>query len=238
MSLPTLDIPRYEVELLSKKEKVKFRPFLVKEQKVMMTALQTGEKADATLALMDCVKACTFGEVDVDNLPIFDLERLFLFIRAKSVGEDLPLEIACESCKKSTPYTLKLLDMDIANLDKITDVVMIEENYGLALGYPTAASMGKLIQDARNNEDLIFYINLIKECLLGIVKDGEYYPIEEGTTNEDINKLVDTFTTEQFDKVKAFFDNMPKVAYNIEFDCKECNHHNKIVLEGTDSFFG
>lgn len=243
MSLPVLETPRYELELLSKKSKVKFRPFLVKEQKVLMTALTTGEKKDVRMALLECAKACTFGEVDVARLPIFDLERLFLYIRAKSVGEELPLRLKCENeeCGEFNAYDLNLIDqMQIANLDKVTDKVELADGYGFVIAYPNAEILAVASEKAKDQNDLQFYIELTKSCLLGVYKGEDYFTVDpsDPAASADVERVLDALNSEQMAKVQAFFDDMPKVAYSIEFTCTKCSHVNKLELEGTDSFFG
>lgn len=235
--LPVLDVPTYELELLSKKDKIKFRPFLVKEQKVLMTALTTGEKADAQLAIIECAKACTFGKVDVDNLPIFDLERLFLYIRAKSVGETLDVKLKCEECEAFTPLEINLLEMKVANLDKVTSKIEIRDSYGFTMAYPTAAILNQVSAIAKDTNDLQFYFELAKQCLLGVYQGEEFFSAGDSTENE-IESVLNALGSEEFEKVQSFFDNMPKVSYDLEFDCDKCGHHNHMVLEGTDSFFG
>lgn len=235
--LPVLDVPTYELELLSKKDKIKFRPFLVKEQKVLMTALTTGEKADAQLAIIECAKACTFGKVDVDNLPIFDLERLFLYIRAKSVGETLDVKLKCDSCGEFTPLEINLIEMKVANLDKVTSKIEVAPGYGFTMAYPTAAILNRVSAIAKDTNDLQFYYELAKQCLLGVYQGDEFFSAADSSEDE-IEAVLNALGSEAFEKVQAFFDNMPKVSYDLEFDCGKCSTHNRMVLEGTDSFFG
>lgn len=237
MSLPLLEIPTYELELLSVKKTIKYRPFLVKEQKVLLTALHTGEKKDALIAMLGCIKACTFNEVDIDALPSFDLERLFLHIRAKSVGEELPLKFQCEKCKAYTDVTLKLLDYKISHLDDIKDRVPITGQYGFVFRYPTAEIMSKVVDKVKESTDIGFYYETAKACLIGVYEGEDFYSSADATEAEK-NSVFDQLSDEQFIRIRDFFDTIPTISYNIPFTCSKCNAENTMTLEGLDSFFG
>lgn len=237
MSLPLLEVPKYELELLTTKKTIKYRPFLVKEQKVLLTALHTGERRDALLAMMECIKECTFGELDIGTLPSFEVERLFLHIRAKSVGEDLPLKFQCEKCQHYTEVTLPLLSYKIGNLDKITDKVPLSANYGFVFRYPTTAIVAKVAEKTKSLIDITFYIEIAKACLIGVYQGEEYFSTTD-SSEEEKDRVMNQLSDEQFGKIREFFDQMPTISYEVPFTCTKCKAENKMVLEGIDSFFG
>lgn len=236
MALPILEIPKYELTLLSGKT-IHYRPFLVKEQKVLLTALQTGNRKDALRAMSEIAKVCTFGEAVVDELPNYEVERLFLNIRAKSVGEELPVNVKCDFCEEPNPYDVKLLeDMVVANADAKAEPVMLTDTYGLLFHFPTMADT-MAVSSLPTDDQLSFYFELAKRCLVGVVDGKDFYTSSDSTPTE-VNVLFDRLDPTQMEKVQAFFDSMPMLSYRLKFNCKKCMHDNDILIEGTDSFFG
>jgi len=234
MSLPKLEVPKYKMSLLSGEE-ITYRPFLVKEQKILLTSLQTGERQDALQAMIDVVKACTFDKVD-SKQPTYEVERVFLFIRAKSVGEELPINVKCEECEKINPYNVQLIEhMKVTNNKKV-EPVMLTETYGLVFSYPSMEQM-KSLADIPTDDSMVFYMRLASLCMRGII-DGTEFVVTTDSTPAEKAEIMDTWGPLEFQKVQAFFDSLPAISYDIDFDCKECKHHNHLTVEGTDSFFG
>lgn len=239
MSLPTLNAPHYKIDLISNKKTIQYRPFLVKEQKVMLNALQTGERKDILQAMADCVSVCTLDDIGIDKLPVFDLERLFLNIRAKSVGEVLSIQIKCSDCKEYNPVDVNLVtEMKIANADHVSDgKVQIRGDYGFTMRYPSIVDVQKILELVPDANEMDFSFELAKICLVGIYQ-GEEYVTVVGATDGDLNTVFDALQSSEFKAVEAFFDSMPQICYDVNFTCNKCGHANTVKIEGTDNFFG
>lgn len=236
MALPILEISKYEMKLASG-EPITFRPFLVKEQKVLLTALQTGNRSDAIRAMMEVVSVCTFNKLDLTKVPTMEAERVFLNIRAKSVGEELNISIKCEECETPNPYVVKLLDdMKTVVEYKKPEPVKLTENYGLIFSYPTMMDMLAVI-DVSTADTLTFYFELGKKCLQGVYQGSDYFTATDSSVEEK-NAVFNRLEPEQFKRVQEFFDNAPSINYELKFTCTKCQHENDITIEGTDSFFG
>jgi hypothetical protein len=240
MALPILQVPKHELELLSSKKKVTYRPFLVKEQKVLMQALQTGGRDDVIKAVIECAEACTFGLVDVAKLPYFDLERLFIFIRSKSVGEIVPINVRCDKCNEYSPVDLNLLEgMKIANSDGAFGKLEIRDGYGLVFNYPTIIDMAyaNRLQDAEDVDEVDYYYRLGKRCLKGVF-DGEDFFTAADSSETEKDAVFDALGADEFQKLKGHFDSLPAISYDLDFKCIKCGTENHLHVEGLDSFFG
>lgn len=235
MALPILDTPKYELTLPSG-QIVTYRPFLVKEQKILLTALQTGSRSDSLRGMMEVVHTCTFGSVNVNKIPTFELEILFLNIRAKSVGEELPVNIKCDKCGEPNPYDVKLLDEMTLDNYKKPEPVKLQDDYGLMFSYPTIVDM-IVVSKVPTDDPTTFYIELAKLCLQGVFQGEEYFTAADATPEEK-NKVFNQLGPTQYGKIVEFFDNVPMLSYNLKFKCKKCGHDNVTKIEGTDSFFG
>lgn len=240
MSLPILQVPKYDLELLSTNKKVTYRPFLVKEQKVLMQALQTGGRKEALRAMIDCATACTFEEVDVTELPTFDLERLFLHIRAKSVGEVVPINVRCDACGEYHPIDLNLIEgMNVSNVDKKFGKLELTPTYGLVFRFPNVLDFAEASQLKEDGDiDAVdFYYRLAKKCLKGVYS-GEDFFTSADSTEEEKDAVFASFGAIEFGKLQEHFDSMPQISYDLDFVCSKCKAENHMHVEGLDSFFG
>ena len=239
MSLPLLSVPQYELDLISKKQTVKYRPFVVKEQKVLLTALNTGSRKDVLNSIMDIVSTCTFGALDVSKLPVFEVERLFLYIRSKSVGETVPVKLLCddEACKGETPYDVPIIDkLEITMPEKLTETLKLRDGYHLVFSYPTIPLMIELAE-LHSEITIDFYVQLAKRCLRGIVVGEELHSALESTPEEK-QEVFDVMSNDEYLMVQKYFDDLPHLSFTIDFKCIKCKKDNHLKIEGTDSFFG
>lgn len=230
MPLPTLEVPSYELVLPSTKKKIRYRPFLVKEYKILLTSLEA-DTEEITRVVTELVDNCTFKELDISKLAHFDIEYIFLQIRAKSVGEISNLVLDCE-CGAKVFFDLDLTKITIENNNRTDNKVNISSNVGLVLRYPKFEEYVNLYDNLTTNN----VFDKIADCIEAVYTDEEYLEKDSYTKQELIDFLT-SFTKEQFDKLEDFFRNMPKVVQEINKKCESCQKENYIRLEGLENFF-
>jgi len=233
MALPKLNTPTYELELPSTAEKIKYRPFLVKEQKILMMAQDSGEDQQIAEAIGSLVSSCTFGKVDAETSPMFDLEYVFLKVRGKSVGETVSLNLICPDDEKTTVLVdLKLDDIVVQMLDDHTNEISISENIKVIFRYPLLNDMKNMDNESTEIQRVFhFLINCIHEIHHG---DDVYRRID--LTDKEIEEFIDQFTGGQFELITNFFNSMPKLRHTIEITNPKTKVKSEVVLEGLESF--
>jgi hypothetical protein len=230
MALPILETPTYELILPSTNKKVKYRPFLVKEYKILLTTVEA-DVAEITRIVTELVDNCTFNKLDVAKLAHFDVEYLFLNIRAKSISETADIVINCE-CGTKIDYTLDITNLKVEKDENTTNKVMLTDDIGVMLRYPQFDEM----LDIRDNANSARIVELITNCVDAVFTKDDYFD-KTSYTNEELNTFVSSFTKKQFDKLEEFFRNIPKIVQHIETDCPNCNKKNIVDLEGLQNFF-
>ena len=235
MALPKLDNPTYEMVQPSTGETVKFRPFLVKEQKILMIAQETGEGMEMSNAMCELIKSCTFGKIsEPQHLPSFDVEYMFLKIRSKSVGDEVELNITCpDDGKTVVPYTLNLNDVEIQHTEGHKNTIMITDTVGMTMKYPSLENLKKYTSDKLGAVELTF--GVIAECLVNIFDDKEVY---EELPKKELDDFIESMNTDQFAEVQAFFDGIPRLKHEIVVTNPNTGKENKVTLEGLQSFLG
>ena len=233
MALPKLDAPTYTLEVPSTGEKIKFRPFLVKEQKILMMAEESNDENQVYDAMETLISSCTFGKIDVKAVNLFDIEYIFLQLRAKSVGEMVELNLLCPDDNETrvpTKIDLTKLDVDIG--EGHTDKITLTKNITMHMKYPTLDNI-RTIDKKKSETDSIF--SILKSCIHE-VHDGETIYSRIDITDKDIDDFIDQFSNKQFEEVMKFFDTMPKVKMVIDITNPKTKVKSKVVLEGMDSF--
>ena len=238
MALPKLNVPVYEAILPSTEKVIKYRPFLVKEEKLLLTAQESGEKA-VLPAVKQIIKNCVQGEIDVDNMPIFDIEYLFLRLRAKSVGEEVTLGLkpwGCpqndgELCKFTTEVTINLEEIECVKNEKHTSKIMLDDKIGIMMKYPDISHLN--IKGSENEMGL----KVIKKCINMIFTEEETYE-RDSYTDKELDEFIDSLNTKQMEQIKNFFDTMPVLKHTVKYTCKTCNEEKETTIEGLQSFFG
>ena len=235
MALPQLNTPTYEMVQPSTGETIKFRPFLVKEQKILMIAQETGEGIEMSNAMCELIKSCTFGKIsEPEHLPSFDIEYMFLKIRSKSVGEEVELTITCtDDNKTEVPYTLNLNDVEIQRTEGHKNVIMITDKVGMTMSYPSLNHLKKYTTDNLGAVEVTF--GVIAECLVNIFDENEVY---EELPRKELDEFIESMNTDQFASVQAFFDGIPRLRHDIVVTNPNTGKENKIRLEGLQSFLG
>ena len=236
MALPKIDIPTYELTLPSVDQQVKYRPFLVKEEKLLMMALESGEDADMKNATIDLVNSCTFGKLKADELPLFDVEYLFLNIRAKSVGEVAKFQVICPDDKITlVPVDIDLTEVNVQVDDKHNNNILLDEsrNLGIVMRYPTLKLVPMGI-DKNMNADKIF--NLMVSCIDHIYEGDKVYPAKDSSKSELV-EFFNNLNSAQFQLIKTFFDEMPKLRHTIKVTNPKTKKESEITFSGLQDFF-
>ena len=236
MALPKLQSQVYELEQPSTGEKIKYRPFLVKEQKTLMMASESGDEKQIRDSLAGIIYSCTFEKVDPFTIPMFDVEFLFLRIRGKSVGEKIELNLLCpDDGETKVKTSLNLEDVGVNQKLGHTNEINITDKIKIIMKYPTITEMLG-IQEEDNVGGIDQIIIMMKRCVHE-VHDGETVHSRIDMSESDLEEFIGSLTTEQFISVGNFFDTMPKVAHSIEVTNPKTKKKGEVVIEGIQSFF-
>ena len=238
MALPKLNVPVYEAVLPSTEKVIKYRPFLVKEEKLLFTAQESGEEA-VLPAVKQIIKNCVQGELDIDNMPLFDIEYLFLRLRAKSVGEEVTLGLkpwGCpqnngELCEFTTEVSINLEEIKCVKDKKHTSKIMLDDKIGIMMKYPDISQMN--IKGSENEMGM----TVIKNCINMIFTEDETYE-RDSFTGEELDEFIDSLNTKQMDKIRNFFETMPTLKHTVKYNCKTCGEEKETTVQGLNSFFG
>ena len=236
MALPKLTTPTYELEIPSTDEKIKYRPFLVKEEKILMMALESKSSGDITQAVKDIVSECTFNKVNIDLMPMFDVEYIFLNIRSKSVGEVSKLKILCPDDKKT--YADVELDLNEVNVqvgEDHTNKIDLGNGTGMIMQYPSIDSFKDSgIRDINASNML----EVISTCILQIFEEeGKKVYDPKDQTQKELTDFIEQLNTKQFKDVQKFFETMPKLKHEITVKNPKTKVESKITLSGLNDFF-
>lgn len=237
MALPKVETPTYELTLPSQDITVKYRPFLVKEEKILMMANEAGEKVDITNTTMDVLQSCTFNELDVKSLPLFDIEYLFLNVRAKSVGEKANFRLLCKDDMETyADVEIDLTKIDVQVDDKHTNEIMLDEErkLGVVFAYPTYQALHKQVDMTKMGVEDTFKI--IISCIDHIFEGEKIYPAKDSTFDE-MKEFIESLDSKQFDLCKEFFDSMPTLKHEVEIENPKTKVKNTVVFRGLSDFF-
>lgn len=230
MSLPKLNTPIYELNLPSTGRAIKFRPFLVREHKILLT-MSEAEDSEVARIIKELVNVCTFEKLKVEELPHFDIEYIFLHLRAKSISEKVDVIVNCD-CGNKINASFNIEDVKIEKGDGHTNKILLTENVGVVMKYP---SIDKVVSVFASNDNQKI-VDLIIECVDGIYDEENYWEAKD-QTKEELQDFIFSLTRDQFDKIERFFVTAPKVVQIIESDCNACGKHNVSRLEGLQNFF-
>ena len=239
MALPIIETQTYELTLPSADVKVKFRPFLVKEEKVLLQALESQEQKEIINALKNIVSACTFGSLNVDDLPTFDLEYVFLQVRAKSVGEVAKLKVLCPDDKTTyADVEVDLSKVDVQVDDKHTNNIVIDDDkkVGMILKYPTLNSVDPTTDFSKGVKTETLF-EIIGNSIFQIYEGDKVYNASDYKKDE-LNKFIESLDSKSFTKVQEFYNTMPKLIHEIEVENPKTKVKSKVTLQGLTDFFG
>ena len=236
MALPKLTTPTYELEIPSTDEKIKYRPFLVKEEKILMMAMESKKNADIVQAVKDIVKECTFSKIDISSMPMFDVEYVFLQIRSKSVGEVSKLKLLCpDDGKTYADCEVDLNEVKVQVDEDHTNKIELDNGVGIIMKYPTIDSFRESgIQDINATNML----EVISTCILQIYEDnGKKIFDPKDQTKKELTDFIEQLNTKQFKEVQKFFDTMPKLKHTIKVKNPKTKKESEVVLTGLNDFF-
>ena len=233
MTLPTMNIPTYELEVPSTKKKLAYRPFLVKEEKILLMAMEEEKETQLNRALKQVVNNCTFEKIKVDKLPLFDLEYIFLRIRAKSVGEVTKLSLLCQDDGETyVPVELDLEEIEVEFQEGHTTKIELTEDVGIIMSYPTFEFLDLNIAEADVNTLFSLIGNSIHQ-----IYEGETVHERADFNKKELKTFLESLTSEQFKKVQNFFETMPRLRHTIEIENPKTKVMNSVTLEGLQAFF-
>jgi hypothetical protein len=235
MALPRLnDSPNYNLVIPSLKQNVKFRPFLVKEEKVLLMALESEDQNQILNTVIDTIKTCVTEDIDSTKLTTFDIEYMFLKIRAKSVGETSNITMKCNECESENDISLNIDSIEIEVPD-ISNVIELDDQISIEMGWPTFNDViHNDILSSESNVDQIF--GLIRSSIVAIRTAEERFSAKDQTVKE-MDTFIESMNNKQFAKVREYVEKMPRLKHDVTFDCKKCNHKNHTEIEGMQNFF-
>ena len=237
MALPRIDVPIYELVVPSTDEKIKYRPFLVKEEKLLLIAMESGKNEDILRGVKDIVDSCTFNKLKLGNMPMFDIEYIFLQIRAKAVGEVSTLRLLCQDDGKTyAKVEVDLTKIEVQVDDAHTNKIELSDEMGVIMKYPTIDAFAENGIEEMTPSNMI---DVIVTCISQIYdKKGEEVYDSKDSTKKELIEFVEQMNTQQFTDVQKFFDTMPKLQHEITVKNPKTKKESKVTLSGLNDFFG
>ena len=226
--IPVLDTPTFDVDVYSLNKKVQMRPFLVKEEKILIMAQESGKKEDMMKAMQDIVSVCSRGALVGKDLPFFDLQNIFLRLRSQSIGGTSEFNLICGECQHRTPFEMDLESIQLVTNEEHTNKIQLTEDIGVIMRYPSG-------EELSNEQNKVF--DIVVSCIDSIYTKEEIHSTKD-ETKEDIEAWVENLTSDQFEKIAKFFETSPRLEKTIEYKCSKCETENVVVMDGLESFFG
>ena len=247
MGLPKIVVPEYSLILPSTGEEIKYRPFLIKEEKILLIAMESEDEKQIMDATKNVIKNCIFGDINIDEMPTFDIEYIFLWLRGKAKGEEINLKYKCPQCEKELPVSFNIEDIEIEKTEEHSNKISINETLGVVMKYPNMTLQLKI----DNMKDISDIDKIFKTVLLCIdyIYDAEKTYSTKDHTAAEMEEFLESLSDEQFQKISKFFETMPKLKHEVKLECKnkvkgegkkkdkECGYKEDMTLEGLQSFF-
>jgi len=238
MALPVANTAKYELTLPSQQKKVSFRPFLVKEEKILLMAMESGNAGEMLNAVKEIVKNCTFGEIVAEDYPMFDIEYVFLQIRAKSVGEVAKIKVLCPDDKQTYVDTeIDLSKVEVYVDDDHNNTVVLDESrkLGIVLKYPSLKDVNENMMTGNIKLDQMY--DMITNAIETIYEGEKVYQAKD-STKEELREFVDNLTADQMKNLNKFYTTMPRLEHKIEVVNPKTQVKSEVVLKGLADFFG
>ena len=238
MPLPKIATPYYDLTLPSSGEKIEYRPFLVKEEKLLVLAMETQDQKQITKAIKEVIKSCVRGSIDISKLPTFDIEYLFLNIRGKSVGEEIELTVtAPDDDTTEVPIVINIDDIKVIKDEEHKSDIELGEGLVMRLKYPSLAQFISENFDMSQNAGVEKTFDLVASCIDTIYSADEAWSAED-VTKKELQDFLDQLNTKQFQDIEKFFATMPKLSHTVTIKNPKTKKKSEVVLEGLSSFFG
>ena len=246
MALPKIDVPIHTVDLPLTKKNVRFRPFLVKEEKLLLMAMESQEEKTILESIKQVLNNCCLDDIDIGGLPTSDLEFLFLNLRARSIGEIVELQYKCnnkvsdeageeKTCNHVVKFDLNILEVKPEILPNHSAKIELTKDLGIMMKYPNIASIQKI--ETNEGSDIEKIMNIVTECI-DFIYDADSIYYKKDISDEELDEFIGSLTRDQFSKVQEFFDTMPKIKKIVPFTCGKCGYKEDITIEGIQNFFG
>jgi hypothetical protein len=238
MPLPKISTPTYELELPSTEQKIKYRPFLVKEEKLLVIAMESEDTKQITTAIKTVIKNCIETKnIKVEALPTFDIEYLFLNIRGKSVGEEIEVNIICPDDEEtSVPVKINVDDIQIKKNEEHTNKIKLDDTLMMEMKYPSLDQFIKNNFDTSSGNAMDQSFELIASCVDKIYNEDEVW-VAADVTKKEMIEFLDQMNSSQFKEIEKFFETMPKLSHTIKVTNPKTEVESEVVLEGLSSFF-
>ena len=239
MPLPTISTPTYELTLPSSNRKIKYRPFLVKEEKILILAMESQDTKQIARAVKDVISKCILSKgIKVDRLSTFDIEYLFLNIRGKSVGEQIEVMVTCPDDEKTqVPMSINIDSIEVQKDDDHSIDIKLDDVYTLRMKYPSLTEFIKNNFSALEVMSVDDTFDLIASCIDQVYSEEESWASEE-CTKKELTTFVESLNSNQFKKVEKFFETMPKLSHTVKVTNPNTNVESEIKIEGLQNFFG
>ena len=244
MTLPRIAVPKYTLIIPSSGKEISYRPFLVKEEKILLIAMESGEEKEMIGAVQNIIENCVYDDLDVKNMPMFDIEYIFLQLRAKSKGEIVDLSFDCGKCKKPITIQIDLTKIEIIKTEGHDIKIPLSDDIGIIMKYPSM-EIQNIINKEKSDVENVF--STITSCI-GSIWDKESVYATKDHTKEELNDFLESLPDDSFSKIQKFFDTVPKLKHEFELKCTSKNGKGKNshicgwketkTLEGLGSFFG
>ena len=234
MALPKLnDAPKYEIVVPSTGQNVRYRPYLVKEEKILMLAMESQDQGSALAAIVDTIGSCVQEDLILKDLTTFDVEYLFTQIRSKSVGETAKIGVACRHCETTNEVIVKLDDIKVNMPKNLSPTIAITDDISLQMRWPSYFEVTAVDQDLSTTDQTF---KLIAACIDSVQTPDENIRLRDETSQE-VNDFIESLSSAQFDEIKNYVEQMPKMAHQVKFECSSCKKGNDITLSGISDFF-
>ena len=233
MPLPTIEVPNYIIDIVSVPESITYRPFLVKEEKILLTALTGEDETEIINAIKQIISNCIVNpQLNIDMLPIFDIENLFINLRSKSVGAESTITYPCNECEENNQFEINLDDIQLnTNKNHTYHIDLIEDVIGVTMKYPSVD-----VLSTEDTSEVAQVYDLVSNCIDVVYTQEEEFKMEDYTAQERTD-FFESLTQAHFLKIQEFFDTMPYVYYDLKYECEHCKYKEKIELRGIQNFF-
>ncbi len=235
MALPNINTaPEYELIIPSSGKRLRFRPFLVKEQKVLLIALESKDEKQVLSAINNTILSCVKDNIHLSALTTYDTEYIFTQIRAKSVGETTKISSKCTECSTGNEVVINFDNIALSNKTPAEKTLKLNDQYSIKLRHPSYQDLGFGFSESTTNTQKL--IESIIVCLDSLITEDEIIKFKD-ETKEDIEAFIDNMTAQQIEDIMGFINNVPTLSYDLQYDCVKCGHHNEITLKGLGDFF-
>ena len=247
MGLPTITVPQYELTIPSSGKQVKYRPFLVKEEKILLLAMESEDATQIINATKSIIENCIYDNIHVDEMPMFDMEYIFLQLRGKAKGEIIDLKYKCPKCDGEIPVSINIDDVNISTADNHTKDIKLTDDLGVMMKYPTLQLQAKIEQLTKETNKIDALFNTVAHSIDYIYDKETTYPSKDHTDQEMIT-FIESLPDNHFQKLSNFFETAPALKHEVKLHCKhkvkgkgkekkECGYKEPMKLEGLASFF-